>query len=682
MSLSASTAGRAVSGIVVLGFALALAGCSDVLGDSPPHAAPSDPFAEAGDGFIELTWGAVTGADTYTILWTDSTTPNAALSNKIHDITTTSYTHTGLTNLRTYRYRILGKTKGGGGPESLEVSATPGPVPGPVEWVAVTSQDPGHTVYFGPATGATRYRVYFATTEEQLEGRRPFAFFEETDASPLVRAAIPVTASLYYRVIALNDTRIGIGGPVAVSSSTVISEHDLEQAGAAVGDANDDGCLDLPTANGTVEQNICRGSFTAVDLATAGLADLLAAGRTNGDSRFADLNGDLVDDLFSNTLSPAGDPASIALFHANQGTGVFQTSAGVSALGIGGFGGTLLVADFDNDGDLDVFAPNDHTQGDGARNWLLQNDGAGVLTDVAAAAGVDANPAGADYVPRGGQAVDFNEDGFIDLLFGSRLLLNDGDGTFSDGSAAAGMPVRADQGLRLMDVDLDGDLDLLHHDGSVTRLYRNTAGVFDAGTIVAEDSTPTFGYGLAACDMNIDGFEDVYIANNDTGTSTGVPKLLVNVNGTLMPSAVQREVVVDSDDLVDYNDLFSCADVSGDGRPDTAARWGDGYRLLRGASSLSTRIRIRVLGAGGERNQQGRIVRVVPQDAPNRIMTRVIESGSGLRSQGGYDLQFAGPWPGDYDVTVEFAAGSVTTTAEAGDDLTIYADGRVETGLR
>ncbi len=681
MSLSASTAGRAVSGIVVLGFALGLAGCSDVLGDSPPHAAPSDPFAEAGDGFIELTWGAVTGADTYTILWTDGTTPNGELSNKIHDITATSYTHTGLTNFRTYRYRILGKTKGGGGPESLTVSATPGPVPGPVEWVAVTSQDPGHTIYFGPAQGATRYRVYFATTEDQLEGRRPFAFFEETDASPFVRAAIPVTATLYYRVIALNDTRIGIGGPIAVSSTTVISEHDVEQAGAAVGDANDDGCLDLPTANGTVEQNICRGSFTAVDLATAGLSDLLAAGRTTGDSRFADLNGDLVDDLFSNTLSPADDPASIALFHVNQGTGVFQASAGVSALGIGGFGGTLLVADFDNDGDLDLFAPNDHTQGDGARNWLLQNDGAGVFTDVAAAAGVDANPAGAAYVPRGGQAVDFNEDGYIDLLFGSRLLLNDGDGTFSDGSAAAGMPVRADQGLKLMDVDLDGDLDLVHHDGSVTRLYRNTAGVFDAGTIVAEDSTPTFGYGLAACDMNIDGFEDVYIANNDTGTGTGVPKLLVNVNGALMPSAVQREVVVDSDDLVDYNDLFSCADISGDGRPDTVARWGDGYRLLRGASVLSTRIRIRVLGAGGERNQQGRIVRVVPQDAPNRVMTRVIESGSGLRSQGGYDLQFGGPWPGTYDVTVEFAAGSVTTTAEPGDDLTIYADGRVEDGL-
>ena len=132
---------------------------------------------------------------------------------------------------------------------------------------------------------------------------------------------------------------------------------------------------------------------------------------------------------------------SIALLHVNQGNGNFQTSASVSALAIGGFGGTLLAADLDNDGDVDLFAPNDQSRGDGARNWLLMNDGAGVFTDVAAAAGVATNPAGAAFIPWGGQAVDFDEDGFVDLLFGSRLLLNGGDGTFSDGSVTANVPV-------------------------------------------------------------------------------------------------------------------------------------------------------------------------------------------------------------------------------------------------
>ncbi len=355
----------------------------------------------------------------------------------------------------------------------------------------------------------------------------------------------------------------------------------------------------------------------------------------------------------------------------------------VTALGIGGFGGTLLAADFDNDGDIDLFAPNDQTQGDGARNWLLLNDGGGTFTDAAAAAGVDSNPAGAAYVPRGGQAVDFNEDGRVDLLFGSRLLINNGNGTFSDGSAAAGMPVRADQGLKLVDVDLDGDLDLIHHDGAVTRLYRNTAGVFDSGTIINEDTTQaTFGYGLNACDVNGDGFEDVLIANNVTATGTGAPKLLVNVNGVLMPSALPMEVTAGTGDLIAHNDLIACGDIDNNGVIDFVSRWGQTYRLLRAGLTLATRIKIRVVGSGGEHNQQGHIVRIVPRSYPNRIMTRVIESGSGLQSQNQYDLLVGAPWLGTYDIAVRFANGVVNATAEPGDSITIFEDGRVETGLQ
>jgi hypothetical protein len=678
MASAAATAARAASGVLALVAMLALAGCEKVFGESPPHAAPQFPQAEASDGFVDLSWGAVTGADKYVILWSDGVT----FDNRINDITETEYTHTGLTNFRTYRYQIVAETKGGRGPESVPVTAVPGPLPGTVEWVAVTNQDPDHTVYFATAPGATHYRVYRAISEDQLAGRRPLAAFDETNSSPLVREDVPLTTSIFYRVIAMNDTRIGFGGPVAVSPTHRLTEHVLPVAGAAFGDANNDDCPDLPTALGVVNSTFCQAGFTARVLADVGLGGLLAAGRTTGDSRYADFTGDLIDDLFSSTLSPASDPASIALLHVNQGTGNFQASAGVSALAIGGFGGTLLAADFDNDGDIDLFAPNDHTQGDGARNWLLENDGGGSFTDVAAAAGVDGNPAGAEYVPRGGQAVDFDEDGFIDLLFGSRLLLNDGDGTFSDASVAANVPVRADQGLKLIDVDLDGDLDLVHHDGAVTRLYRNAAGVFDAGAIVSEDATPSFGLGLNACDINGDGFEDVLIANNDTATGAGVPKMLVNVAGVLTPSAVQNELVAGSNDLVDPNDLIACADMNKDGLIDFVARWGTTYRLMQGVSRLSTRIRIRVLGAGGERNQQGRVVRVASQDTPNRILTRVIDSGSGLQSQNEYDLIFGTPWPGDYDISVRFANGIVTATADSGDDLTIYADGRVVTGLQ
>jgi hypothetical protein len=679
MSLLLKAATRAATGIFALLGALALAGCSDVFGESPPHAAPANPVAEGADGRVELTWNAVTGAETYAIFWSDAAT--GELTNVIADLTGTSFSHTGLTNLVTYRYRIAAETGGGRGPQSLLVSAEPGPVPGPVEWAVVTAQDPGHTVHFAPATQATGYRIYLGTTQAQLGGRRPNAPFEEATASPHLRATVPLSSAVYYRVIAMNGSRIGTGGPVVVSPARSVSTLDHPRAGVAFGDPNDDDCHDTVTALGNKTGSACLNTFTARVLADVGLGDLTAAGRTTGDSRYADFSGDLRDDLFSTTLSPAGTAESVALLHVNQGTGNFQTSAGVSALAIGGFGGTTLAADFDNDGDVDLFAPNDHTQGDGARNWLLRN-AAGTFTDIAAAAGVDGNPAGADFVPRGGQAVDFDEDGFVDLLFGSRLLLNDGDGTFSDGSAAAGIPVRADHGLKLIDVDLDGDFDLLHHDGAAIRLHLNTAGAFDAGTIVAEDTTQaTFGAGLNVCDLNSDGFEDVIFARNATATGTGTPQMLINVAGQLMPSAVQSGSVA-AGDLLAANDLLACADFDANGVIDVMARWGTGYRSLAALQPLTSVIRIRVLGAGGERNQQGRVVRVTPEDQPDRVMTRAVETGSGLRAQNQYDLLVGAPWPGEYAVSVRFAAGVVNATAESGDSLTIYADGRVVDGLQ
>jgi len=677
MGFTVRAAGRAATGFCTLWILAGLAGCEGSLGTSPPHAAPANPSAEGEDGAVVLTWSAVTDATRYVILW-DTALTGATFENEITGIQDTTYTHTGLDNLTRYRYRIVAETSGGRGPESNPVSAIPGPVPSPLEWTAVTAQATTQTIYFPTAVNATHYRVYSAGTEAQLLGRRPLAPFFEVDGPPAVRDNVTVTNSAYYRVIAMNETRIGTGGPVAVSPSSVISEYVLPVAGAAFGRVTDDDCPDLITATGTVDTGACVGGFTARVLANVGLGDLITAPRVFSDGRLVDVNGDGFDDLFSNTNSAAGTTGSVALLHLNQGDGNFQASAALTSLGIGGFGGTVLAADFDNDGDVDLFTPNDQTRGDGARNWYLVNNGTGVFTDAAATAGLDLNPAGAAYVPRGGQAVDFDENGFVDLLFGSRLMLNNGDGTFADGSAAANIPVIGDSGIRLADIDLDGDLDLVHNTSSVTRLFRNTAGGFDAGTVVGAVPGDQFGFGLTACDINGDGFEDVVVADNPLATGQGTPKILVNVNGELMLSATQQGIPANPDSLLSRNDRLACGDQNSDGLADVLAQWGNTYRLMRGASPMSKRIRLRIVGGDGDRNQQGRIVRLVPEDQPNRILTRVVESGSGLRSQGMYDILVGAPWPGEYTVTVGFAAGDVTTTVEAGDAKIIFADGRVE----
>lgn len=675
MALASAAAARAAIGACVLAILAALSGCEGTLGTSPPHAAPPNPVAEAGDARVELTWQAVTDATRYVILWDDNA-GGATYENEITDIEATSFVHTGLVNGREHHYRIVAETSGGRGPESLPVSATPGPVAGAIELTFVRQAGTRHVIFFSPAENATHYRIYFAGLESQVSGRRPAALFVEADASPAIRQRVPVTSALFYRVIAMNDSRVGPGGPVAVSPPSVITEHNLLIAGPAYGQVNDDDCLDLPTATGTVSTDVCTGSFTARDLAQSGLADL-AGSRPVSDTRFADFNGDGFDELFSNTSLTAGDPGSRAILHLNQGNGNFQASAAVAALDIAGVGGTLLAADFDNDSDVDLFAPNDHTRGDGARNWLLVNDGAAGFTDTAVAAGLATNPAGAAFIPRGGQAVDFNEDGFVDMFFGSRLLLNDGDGTFSDGSAAANVPVFTDDGLKLIDVDLDGDLDLVGRTRFETRLFRNTTGVFDSGVRIGIEPQGTFGLGLNVCDVNDDGYEDVIVARNAAATGTGTPQILLNIDGVMWESDVQEGTTSDPDSLVAVNQKIACGDSNLDGVTDVLARWGTSYRQIRASSAPTRRIRLRIVGTGGDRNQQGRIVRVVPQGAPTRIMTRVVESGSGLRAQNMYDLIVGAPWPGAYTATVRFAGGDVTTTLQAGDEKIIAEDGTV-----
>jgi hypothetical protein len=168
------------------------------------------------------------------------------------------------------------------------------------------------------------------------------------------------------------------------------------------------------------------------------------------------------------------------------------------------------------------------------------------------------------------------------------------------------------------------------------------------------------------------------VASNRSTTNRGAPKLLVNVNGSLLLSATQQGVPANPDSLVARNERLACGDQNNDGLADVLARWGESYRLLRGATPLSRRIQLRIVDGDGHRNQQGRIVRVVPEGQPDRVMTRVVESGSGLRSQGMYDILFGTPWPGDYEVTVRFADGDVTATLEAGDAKLIFEDGRVE----
>jgi len=122
----------------------------------------------------------------------------------------------------------------------------------------------------------------------------------------------------------------------------------------------------------------------------------------------------------------------------------------------------------------------------------------------------------------GAAAADYNNDGYTDLYvtnFGSNVLYhNNGDGTFSDITATAGVSVGSwSTGAAWGDYDKDGDLDLY-----VAR-YVN----FDRETVPAKGSSKFCKYkGLAVMcgPRGLDGLTDVLFQNNGDGTFSDVTK--------------------------------------------------------------------------------------------------------------------------------------------------------------
>ena len=556
-------------------------------------------------------------------------------------------------------------------------------VPAAPRWTTVVRDGASHIVHWSPTSGSNGYRVYWATSRQALDVPTPALAHVEAGASPLVLPVSDPNEPRYYRVYGLHGPAYGAGGSIAASPSfTVVDNTDWPgTVTPALWDINGDGCLDLVGGWGR-----CDGTFEHYALASQGLAGLIAPGRENRDSRFADFTGDGVTDIFTNVYAPADDPTSQAILHVGAAGGGFTEDPGVAALHIRGFGETVLAADFDNDGDVDVFVPHYSHRGEGGHNWLLVNDGAGHFTDVAAAAGVAINE---HFPPEGAQAVDYDQDGWIDIHVSGHIYVNNRNLTFTDLAPAVNAPILFDEGLRLLDIDLDGDFDLVHHDSFITRLFKNDGGTFGAGVELDPDPLgSTFGFGLTVCDVNGDGFEDVLVANNDQAALLGQPRLLVNVGGTLVRSDLETSTSR-------YNDLLACGDLDGSGLPDVVGRWlelvgtrPDGtplragrFRVYRNRSASGPPLRVRVLDANGARNQQGRIIRIRPVNGPDVTVLRAVESGSNLLAQNGYDLLFAAPWPGPYEVSVRFADGWVRTTAQAGDALTVRANGVVVPGL-
>ena len=227
-----------------------------------------------------------------------------------------------------------------------------------------------------------------------------------------------------------------------------------------------------------------------------------------------DFDGDRLLDVMVSEWNPGGQ----LRYFRNRGDGRFDDRTEEAGL-TGIYGGiNIIQTDYDNDGDLDVFVMRGAWLGDaGHPNSLLENDGQGRFTDVTFASGL----AEIDFPTQTAAWADFDNDGDLDLYVGNetfpnQLFRNSGDGHFEDVAVQLGVDDRSfTKAVVWGDYDGDGLSDLyVSNLGSPNRLFHNRGA--DGFVDVAPDlgvHLPISSFPAWFWDFNNDGALDLYVAS-------------------------------------------------------------------------------------------------------------------------------------------------------------------------
>ncbi len=266
-----------------------------------------------------------------------------------------------------------------------------------------------------------------------------------------------------------------------------------------------------------------------------------------GGCAFFDYDGDgaldiyFVNGAYSAIISHATGRKNIGkltnALYRNHGDGTFTEVTTEAGVGDKGMGMGVLTADFDNDGDPDLFVTN------WGPNVFYRNNGDGTFTDITSNAGLENDLCGI-----GSTFLDYDRDGYLDLYVGNYieydpdyqyfyaanqfpgplsyngqpdiLYHNNGDGTFTDVTKHAGVynPDGRAMGVTSGDIDNDGFMDIfVANDAMGNYLFRNNRdGTFtdvgiQTGAGFGQNGEATSAMGGEFGDINQDGLVDIIV---------------------------------------------------------------------------------------------------------------------------------------------------------------------------
>ncbi|SDQ52543.1 Por secretion system C-terminal sorting domain-containing protein [Chryseobacterium soldanellicola] len=202
-------------------------------------------------------------------------------------------------------------------------------------------------------------------------------------------------------------------------------------------------------------------------------------------------------------------------YYLNDGTNMNHHQGGLGDFPSGGNYGSIWI-DYDNDGDMDLYIAKCSGGGSGPGgniDELHRNNGNGTFTNVALTANM-ANPTQTWSSAWG----DFNNDGWMDAVVGinsttnglSKVMKNNGDGTFTDKSVGSGYDTTNALSREYVayDFDNDGFLDVLGAGNTI---------MFGNGDFTFVPNSNPYNidyYDRPVGDLNNDGFLDIQNGNN------------------------------------------------------------------------------------------------------------------------------------------------------------------------
>jgi YVTN family beta-propeller protein len=456
----------------------------------------------------------------------------------------------------------------------------------------------------------------------------------------LIRSSFIAAITTLFVVTAANSQGQAF---VDVSDSAGIDGTSLNKSwGSPVwGDINNDGYLDilvsvhgvLGTNKPFVYTNNGDGTFTNT-WPTSGIFKSPWTDPVNPDDgdwhgwALGDYDGDGNLDLGIVEGSKENDFTKRDKLFKGAGDGTFSMVADTAGLELNvNTGGSAFWVDYNNDGKLDLFVKN----WTNSPNRLYRNNGDGTFTDVAVAAGL------ADYRGSNSAWTDYDNDGYMDVMItglgglvpapADALFHNNGDGTFTNVTASAGIPVRTiGRGIAWGDYNNDGYMDLyiargeagsVPGDGSTkTSLYRNNGdGTFTEVTDQAGVGITANTWAAIWGDYDNDGYLDLFVTNDGDNPNNNRCYLFHNNgDGTFTDVAAQEGLQLE--DNVSAHKGASWADYDNDGFLDLMIKNGVGtenagdsskgtHRLYRNTHPGNTNHWLEVKLVGTQSNLNG-----------------------------------------------------------------------------